>query len=1121
MIDKQKKRQMRRVLAASTCIFILGSGAITPGATAVFAESKTSQVSFKQTNTDVKIDQKNFPDAAVRKALIENFQSDKITPTQIKETKELWINQPHAKNITGLEIFKNLETLNLSNTAVNNLDEINHFTKLKNLILVHTKAKKLDVANLNKLKSLDFRFSSLEEVVLPTNNHLNEIGIEGSHLASIDLPKETKRIDDSSNQTNIELEGQIVDGFGQVDFHKVLPNSDITNVKVSDAGWKYNVKTGIAVTKNAVKDGEQVPLSYSYNPADKSEALNTTAQVTMMDTKDAPITSIVPVETIVPIESVVPSEINSVEAKITKLTVDNDEAANNLNYFNGDVQKISGEIQIGNGQDADNTFNKINGTANTFSYFIMSSNLETASVTTQIDANDHSKLKFEISNIDLSKNDDDKVTLTIPAAENKYGKDFTLSWDVKKLEAKVQGDDNLHEVSVNNGMVTYSATIDTPNGHKAELSAANLNLIGAFSDATVSKVDASNVSNVVIEFSHPAIHDVRNHEGGIQFKPQSLCFPDKEMNASPTTVTIKDGYVPKIDYTSSSSNENSEPAGATFDKVELARTITYNTVQTLCRVGKELLDKENQVGKGLTGLFPAVGMVFDLYEMFSTISDLDKPASELMIEKIESQLTSLQSQVAIQDNQLATMMAVQTGKTWLGNFNEAMNEISPQNGSSQVKSAIFKGSAAMQALFGTVNTLEKNGQSDDDQVMNELSQIVGEDKDDSANAVNEWMKLVFNQEGEHGGIVSPLDEKFNKLQNYLLNPNSKDGSGYDVFDHYLAANYDWNKETFDYRAEFYNGTMKEYETLYAIMTTAIAYDRDCWQDQEENDQKVMDEAVAEGMNNDSLPEETRNSLKAVYKKAHDEFVLASANEKVDKNLIAADDPNSLVGAHQKIADIYTKKTKDLAEEKEQTEKNNVIWSYRLNRAIQPSVTIEYCDGVAGKAQGTLGKKDPDGYIMHRWEDKDNQAFDNHLSEADVTVLYTAAHMRGKSFYQELNDVGFTARHLSCLNSFNILNMPAELWTGATRMANGYNDYKYMTKWSVDEYATTIKRGDRNEQNREQHAFHLNWSENFWGVKSWRYSFQDLLDSNSTYIAFLSNCYDENGKDFVPEVVAIN
>ncbi|GHU41496.1 hypothetical protein FACS1894111_03870 [Clostridia bacterium] len=797
------------------------------------------------------------------------------------------------------------------------------------------------------------------------------------------------------------------------------------------------------------------------------------------------------------------SEQESTAAKLISLQV-NDETVdvNGVNYFNDDVTKISGKIQLGEDPNVDGTFNKRNGTKNAFSDFDYSESLGGAKFEFHVEAGSLSVLQFTITNIEACQRGYDTITFAIPRAENKYNEDYAFNFVLSSIGVGINGGSILSGTATN-GMVSYETELTIPNGYISGLVKSDFSFDsqGAFGNAVIDGLEKIDTQHIKLKFHHPAIHlTTASHNAKLTIGANKLNYQDGERNQKPYTIAVTDGYVPAVEYPVSGSDA---PKNATVDGAKLTETISHDVLAAIFSVTKELCSSKDGFGPGkagMAGVSAALGLAFDIADMFES-KDLDKSAEMLGIEKTQDMINGVNNNLNAIASAITSNQDLNYYKNWMDNLTQVQNRISPTKGTMAVKDALRKGDAALIVSSKVLDDYTKNPGMSNEQLLASLQALQQGGKQISPETVDVWFKTIFNHDGQNGSVQSPLDVEFTNLQNQLLYQTGN-RTGFAYFDKYMSLLYDYNTQSFSNRSAFYKGILQEYEYVYAILHMAIQFDKDAAEDQAENAQAVMNKLEAEGLHNGELPQADRNSLQAIYGEAKSKKEQATANAASD-----ADELTSLEKNHKDIVDAEQEEVKTLEKETDYAKNKGSVYSYVLHKPIQKGYRTIGDTKLAAQQLHLLNQKLPDGKTMQQWIGGADITTDdyvkNALSETEITTLMQAAHAHGKTLFQDLIEAGFS----SGLQNYRIF-----AGVGSCRNDAPFHSYD-LSKWSCNLYAKGIANtGNKvTESLAEAHVFHLSWEKHwYWfGGSEWEYNAGD--DTRNWNVNVLSNCFDATGK----------
>lgn len=149
-------------------------------AVSVFSGCKAKENGFK-------INQKNFPDSAVYYAAMDQDldQDSELSRSEIESATSIFLYR--AKDLKGIEIFTNLESINIRESENINCN-FKLFTNLSTLSIEGTcESGRIDLSGNTKLEMLYIDSANLKRLNLPKDAPLKEISIENTLLEGIDL----------------------------------------------------------------------------------------------------------------------------------------------------------------------------------------------------------------------------------------------------------------------------------------------------------------------------------------------------------------------------------------------------------------------------------------------------------------------------------------------------------------------------------------------------------------------------------------------------------------------------------------------------------------------------------------------------------------------------------------------------------------------------------------------------------------------------------------------------------------------------------------------------------------------------------------------------------------------
>ena len=169
-----KKRLWSFFLTLVLCLTLLP--------TAVFAEGET----------DVSINETNFPDANFR-TVVKEYDTDKdenLSRAEIEAVKEIKCYYKDIRSLTGIEYFTALQTLECYSNLLTSLD-ISGNTALKSLDCAKNQLAALDVSQNTALESLDCAKNQLATLDVSRNTTLKSLDCADNQLTALDISQNT------------------------------------------------------------------------------------------------------------------------------------------------------------------------------------------------------------------------------------------------------------------------------------------------------------------------------------------------------------------------------------------------------------------------------------------------------------------------------------------------------------------------------------------------------------------------------------------------------------------------------------------------------------------------------------------------------------------------------------------------------------------------------------------------------------------------------------------------------------------------------------------------------------------------------------------------------------------
>lgn len=187
------------------------------------AEETTNTLLTENSETDIVINEDNFPDEAFRKYVAENFDIDQdevLSCAEVDAITEIDVFGKNVSDLKGIEYFTNLESLGLDVSGVKSLD-LSHNTALIDLSCYDSKLESLDVSNNINLEYLYCAGNEFSELDLRNNTKLKELDCSSLNLAKLDV----------SNMSMLEL---LNCGYNDLQELDVSNNHELTYLDCND-----------------------------------------------------------------------------------------------------------------------------------------------------------------------------------------------------------------------------------------------------------------------------------------------------------------------------------------------------------------------------------------------------------------------------------------------------------------------------------------------------------------------------------------------------------------------------------------------------------------------------------------------------------------------------------------------------------------------------------------------------------------------------------------------------------------------------------------------------------------------------------------------------------------------
>ena len=147
---------------------------------------------FAEGETDVSINETNFPDANFR-TVVKEYDTDKdenLSRAEIEAVKEIKCYYKDIRSLTGIEYFTALQTLECYSNLLTSLD-ISGNTALKSLDCAKNQLAALDVSQNTALESLDCADNQLTSLDVSRNTALESLNCADNQLTALDFSQNT------------------------------------------------------------------------------------------------------------------------------------------------------------------------------------------------------------------------------------------------------------------------------------------------------------------------------------------------------------------------------------------------------------------------------------------------------------------------------------------------------------------------------------------------------------------------------------------------------------------------------------------------------------------------------------------------------------------------------------------------------------------------------------------------------------------------------------------------------------------------------------------------------------------------------------------------------------------
>ena len=141
------------------------------------------------TGADVEINEVNFPAEAFREYVSQEFDLDEngvLSSEELSQVEKIYLSKKELSSLQGVEYFYNLQSLDLRNVKLPELD-ISNNTALTSLVCDRNGLTELDISHNTELKSLLCTNNKLTELDISHNTALETLHCEYNRLTALDV----------------------------------------------------------------------------------------------------------------------------------------------------------------------------------------------------------------------------------------------------------------------------------------------------------------------------------------------------------------------------------------------------------------------------------------------------------------------------------------------------------------------------------------------------------------------------------------------------------------------------------------------------------------------------------------------------------------------------------------------------------------------------------------------------------------------------------------------------------------------------------------------------------------------------------------------------------------------
>ena len=241
------------------------------------AEALAEEAARRRIADSVKIAKATFPDAAFRAYIEDEFDDDYdgyLSSSEIAAVTEIDCESSGVTSIAGVEVFVNLEVLDVRYNEIKNVD-VSYLTHLRRLVLWGNQVTKLNVTGCTALEYLDVDDNQLTTLTAKKLPYLQTIWARNNGLSTIDVSGDTSLSFDGLHISNNDVLSLNISGctsITQLDVTAselqlkgvdVSNNPNMTRLGVRDNQLKtLNIKNCPALTYVSVYDNYLTELDF-------------------------------------------------------------------------------------------------------------------------------------------------------------------------------------------------------------------------------------------------------------------------------------------------------------------------------------------------------------------------------------------------------------------------------------------------------------------------------------------------------------------------------------------------------------------------------------------------------------------------------------------------------------------------------------------------------------------------------------------------------------------------------------------------------------------------------------------------------------------------------------------